>query len=192
MRTGGLIWDPILRVLHWVLVGLVAGAFWLGHFGPILKTWHFWCGYGIAAVLILRIVWGFVGPDTARFRQFIRGPRSVMQYASSLAVRTPSPQHGHSPLGGWATLALLAALAMQVATGLFADDEIFSAGPMAEYVTEATRQRASQYHAWGGWALLALIGLHLSAIIFYSVWKRQDLVTPMITGRSGRTRRTEL
>ena len=178
-----MVWDLGLRVFHWVLAALVVAALWLGHLGPIIKTWHFWAGYGIAALLIFRLVWGFCGGRHARFRDFLRGPRVISQYAGSLPERRPSAWPGHNPIGGLAVIVVLLLLAVQVGTGLFADDEVFSAGPLAGTVTEEARQRASAWHGIGGWLVISFIALHLGAMVFYAFWKRENLVLPMITGR---------
>ena len=119
----------------------------------------------------------------ARFASFVRGPREVLAYLRVLGSREPAQTAGHSPLGALAVLAMLALLAVQGITGLFANDEIFNTGPLYGYVTDGMSDRLTGVHHENFEWLLALIGLHLAAIVFYAVWKRQDLVRPMITGR---------
>lgn len=175
-------WDPVIRVLHWSLVMLVVSAFWFGHFGPVIKSWHFWMGYGVGVWLVMRLVWGLVGPAPARLGALVHRPGAMLAYLSGLPARHPSRWSGHNPLGGLSVAAMLLLLAAQVLTGLFADDEVFSAGPLAPMVGEGTRLSATSWHALGGWLLLGLIALHLAAILFYALWKRENLVRPMIFG----------
>ena len=182
--SGKPVWDLGIRAFHGVLVLLVTAALWLGHFGPIIKTWHVWAGYGVIALLAFRVVWGFLGGRHALFRTLLYPPSVIIAYARTLPRRHPSYWQGHNPLGGLATIAGLALLAFQAATGLFADDEIFSAGPLAGLISEAGRQHASALHAAGGWLVIGFILMHLAAVLFYAVWKRENLVQPMITGRA--------
>ncbi|SEA55451.1 cytochrome b/b6 domain-containing protein [Rubrimonas cliftonensis] len=178
------VWDPALRVFHWALAAAVVTGWVLGEFGPAIMTWHFWCGYAVGALVLFRLVWGFVGPETARFAHFLRGPRPVLAYLREMPERRPSRWRGHAPLGGWATVALLALLAAQVATGLFADpDDYINVGPLAHLIPAGDRLTAAALHALIAKALLAMVLLHLAAVAFYAFWKREDLVRPMIDGR---------
>lgn len=184
------LWDPAVRIFHWALVAFVCASWLLGQFGPGVMTLHFWSGYSIAALLAFRLVWGLAGPKPARFASFVAGPRAVLAYARTLPHRQPSLWPGHSPLGGWAVMALLGLLAAQVATGLVSDPEDFiNVGPLADQVDAATRRSATAWHALIGKALLALVTLHVAVIAFYRLWKREDLVTPMLTGRKRVRRR---
>lgn len=178
------LWDPALRVFHWLLAALVCVSLLTGLFGPAIMTVHFWSGYGIALLLVFRVLWGFFGPEAARFRSFLRGPVSVLRYAATLARREPSHWPGHNPLGGWAVVALLALLAGKVATGLISDpDDFVNVGPLAGMVGSDTAYRATGWHASLTNLLIGLVGLHVAAVAFYARWKREDLVTPMLWGR---------
>jgi cytochrome b len=181
------IWDPALRAFHWLLVLAVTGGWLLGHFGPLKMTLHFWAGYTVAALLVFRLIWGLIGPRNARFVNFIKGPGAVIAYARTLGARKASGAAGHNPLGGWSVVALLSVLAAQVATGLIVDPEDYiNTGPLAEQVSTAWNRWALGMHHKLGVVLLALVVLHVGAIFFYRFWKREDLVTPMITGRKRR------
>lgn len=186
--TGGdagrrLVWDLPLRLFHWGVVLCVAGAWATAELGVEWFAWHRRFGYALVVLVAFRIAWGFVGPEHARFSSFLRGPKAVAAYLRTLASREPAQTVGHSPLGGVATLAMLALLAVQGITGLFANDAIFNSGPLFGHVTRETSDRLTDLHHANFDALLVLIGLHLVAIAFYAVWKRTDLVGPMITGR---------
>lgn len=177
------IWDPALRAFHWTLAALVVANWLLGKFGPTDMTLHFWLGYAVIALLLFRLVWGFVGPAPARFAQFVRGPRAVLAYAREMIRPRPTHWPGHSPVGALAVLAMLAVLIGQVTTGLFADpDDYINVGPLASQVSSETSRAALRWHHRGADLILILVLLHWAAVLFYRLWKREDLVRPMITG----------
>lgn len=177
-------WDLGTRLFHWCLVLCVFAGWGLGHFGPLQMTLHFWCGYAVAALLSFRLLWGVAGPRYARFSDFLTGPGKVLAYAKTLPLRRAAHRGGHNPLGGWMVAMMLLVLAAQVATGLTLDPEDYiNVGPLAEFMPEGWRRFALGWHHRLGWLLLILVGLHVSAILFYRIWKREDLVTPMIRGR---------
>lgn len=177
------IWDAGVRVFHWTLVVLIAAALWLGHYGPPIKTWHFWTGYAIGGLILFRLVWGVIGGRNARFVNFVRGPGTVTSYARELIKPKPSYWTGHSPVAALSVLVALALIAAQVVSGLFADDEVFNQGPLAQYVGEGIRLQASAWHATGGWLIIYYVIAHVSAVAFYAIWKRENLLGPMITGK---------
>lgn len=177
------IWDPALRLFHWSLAILVVANWLLGKIGPSDMTLHFWLGYAVIALLAFRLVWGLVGPAPARFGQFVRGPRAVLSYGREMVRPRPSNWPGHSPVGALAVVAMLAVLVMQVGTGLFADpDDYINVGPLADQVSSDTSRAALRWHHRGADLILVLVILHIAAILFYRLWKREDLVRPMITG----------
>ena len=179
-----MIWDPLVRVFHWTLMICVVAAWLLGEFGPDIMTLHFWLGYAVGGLLLIRLLWGFVGPRTARFSTFVTGPLPVLRYATTLLSRKASHTTGHNPLGGWAVVAMLVLLGLQVVTGLFVGtDDYVNMGPLSGYVSEDMNKLVLGWHKALAPLILALVGLHVAAIWFYKVWKREDLVTPMITGR---------
>lgn len=182
------LWDPALRLFHWLLAFCVTGAWVLGKFGSsfgLMKmTLHFWFGYMVIALLAFRLVWGVIGPAPARFTQFVRGPGAVLAYAGTLPRRSPSYWFGHNPLGALSVLAMLAALAAQAATGLVADpDDFINVGPLASQVSTATSRKAAGIHAGISNLILLLVVAHVAMILFYRLWKGEDLVRPMLHGR---------
>ena len=181
--TRRLVWDLPLRLFHWGVVVCVAGAWATAELGVEWFAWHRRFGYSLLVLVAFRVAWGFVGPEHARFSSFVRGPRAVAAYLRGIASREPTQTVGHSPLGALAVLAMLALLAVQALTGLFANDAIFNSGPLYGYVSSALSDRLTSLHKGNFDWLLALIALHLAAIAFYALWKRVDLVRPMITGR---------
>lgn len=173
------VWDLPTRMFHWLLSLAVLGLLVSGFTGAM--DWHFRLGYSVLALLLFRLLWGFVGGRWSRFSAFLHGPRSVAAYLRGRA----HPDHliGHSPLGALSVFAMLATLALQVATGLLADDAITYAGALAHTVPGAWSDRATGWHAgWGKWVVIGLIALHLLAVLFYSLVRRQALVRPMLTG----------
>jgi cytochrome b len=178
------LWDPVVRVFHWVLAAAVFGSILTGLFGPTIMTNHFRLGLLIGILVVLRIVWGFVGPETARFRHFLRGPVPVVRYAMTLPKRAPSLWRGHSPTGGWATVVLLGLLLAQVLTGMMGDPEDFiNRGPLAPVVGIDAARSAYAWHAFLSKLVMAMVVLHIAVIVFYARWKGENLVLPMILGR---------
>lgn len=178
------IWDPLTRVFHWALVIAFATSYIMGEFGPNIMTIHFWSGYVVCGLLVFRVIWGLVGPRPVRFLSFIPRPGTAIAYARTVFKRKPSHWPGHNPLGGLSVIAILLLLIGQVVTGLLADPEDFvNVGPLAHLVDASWNRWASSWHEIFSSALLVLIILHVSVIVFYRVWKREDLVGPMIHGR---------
>lgn len=178
------VWDLSLRLFHWLLAAAVISTIVLAKVGPAIMTLHFYLGYLVIGLLVFRLIWGLVGPRPARFASFLFGPRATLGYFRELPARRPSFWPGHSPAGALSVFALLAILAAQVATGLFSDpDDFINVGPLASWVDFETARLANAWHYRLSNLVLVLIGLHLGAILFYRFWKRENLVTPMITGK---------
>jgi cytochrome b len=175
------VWDLPTRVFHWALLACVIGLFVTGKLHGNWMVWHFRLGYCVAALLVFRLIWGLIGGHWSRFAQFVYAPRSVVNYLLGKA----DPQHsvGHNPLGALSVFALLAVLIGQVATGLISDDEIAFQGPLNKYVAQATGYAANAWHkGYGEWLIWGLVGLHVGAIVFYTVVKREKLIPPMLHG----------
>lgn len=176
------VWDLPTRVFHWLLVLAVVGLFVTGKIGGNLVVWHMRLGLLVGALLAFRLLWGMVGGRWSRFASFVRGPGTVLRY---LRGQTAPGEHlhvGHNPLGAGSVLAMLGLLAAQVASGLVSDDEIATTGPLNRFVSGATAQQATAWHTEAGqWLLIALVALHVAAIVLYA-WRGQRLVPPMITG----------
>ena len=176
------IWDAPIRLFHWLLVGLLAFSWWSGEQHEM--EWHRLSGYGILALVIFRIYWGFVGGRTARFAQFLRGPRAAFGYVRSIGKAKDSAPSGHNPVGGWSVVLMLATLTIMVVAGLFAVDvDGLESGPLADYVSFDQGRTASDVHGFMFNLLLAVVALHVLAIFFYLAVLRHNLVRPMITGR---------
>ena len=175
------VWDLPTRVFHWLLVACLAGSLASGYIGGAAIDWHARFGYGVLALVLFRLVWGFVGGHWSRFANFVRSPRTVAAYLRGQA----HPDHlvGHNPLGAGSVLAILLVLLAQVATGLVNDDEISFQGPLYGFVSSRVAGAAHDFHEdWGQWLIIGLVVLHVLAIAWYTLGKRQQLVGPMVRG----------
>lgn len=176
------IWDLPTRLFHWLLVVLFAFSYVSGDIGGDMLRWHFLSGYAIMTLLLYRIVWGFVGSRTARFSDFIKGPGIVLHHIREVLSPVRSNDVGHNPLGGLMILALLALLLVQVITGLFSQDRNLNFGPLALLVSDSTSHFLKEIHETTVNILLVLIGIHVAAVLFYLVFKRENLVVAMFSG----------
>ncbi|EKE75045.1 cytochrome b/b6 domain-containing protein [Oceanibaculum indicum] len=177
-----LVWDIPTRLFHWLLAGAIVGAYWTGEFGGFDKTWHMRFGYAVLALVIFRILWGLFGSRTARFASFLRGPAAVLAYLRTLTAPKAHPTDTHNPLGALSVIALLLAALAQAGSGLFASDDILTEGPLNGLFSGAVDSIANRTHAIAVWFLIALVVLHLAAIAYYRLYKRENLVTAMVTG----------
>ncbi|OYX88009.1 MAG: hydrogenase [Azorhizobium sp. 35-67-5] len=174
------VWDAPTRLFHWSLVALIAGAWFTAENGWI--DWHFRCGYAILALLLFRLVWGFVGSDTACFARFVKSPVAALAHLAHITKREPDTEIGHNAAGGLMVLAMLALILVQVGLGLFSTDGIFTDGPLAYLVGPDLSDRITGWHEFNFNLILAAVVLHVAAILTYAVLKRHDLVRPMVTG----------
>jgi cytochrome b len=175
------IWDLPTRLFHWALVICFIGLFITGKTGGNAMDWHFRLGFTMASLLLFRIFWGWFGGHWSRFSTFIYSPRSIRNYLTGRGSNETGA--GHNPLGACSVFAMLFFLLVQVGTGLFSEDQEQAFGPLSRFVSNATVRWFSAYHKnIGQTVLLVLIVLHLAAIIFYQVHKKNDLIGPMING----------
>jgi len=173
-------WDLPTRLFHWTLVALVAACWWSAENDQ--QDLHLYLGYGVLSLLLFRVGWGLFGSSTARFSSFVRGPASVLRYVRD---RFHWPTAGRAPLGALSVVALLAMLFVMVGTGLFAADEdgLFS-GPLAFVVSLSASDLMTDLHEDLFNILLALIALHVAAILLYRLALGRNLLGPMITGKA--------
>lgn len=172
------IWDLPTRLFHWALAICIVGSLVSVNLGGNAIGWHFRFGYAILTLLLFRLLWGFAGPRYARFGSFPPSPAAALRYLRGAG----GERAGHSPLGALSVYAMLAALAFQVTTGLFANDAIMWDGPLKALVSNATSDLLTRLHKYNRFLVIGLIVVHLGAIVFYAVARRRNLVTPMIAG----------
>jgi cytochrome b len=176
------VWDLPTRLFHWLIVIFVVISLTTGMVGGNWMSYHLKSGYIILTLLLFRLGWGFWGGRYSRFASFVRGPAAVTRYAKTL-LRTDNPTFlGHNPMGGWSVMAMLAALLLQVGTGLFAKYNIATRGPLYGWVSKATSNWLSGIHAFNKGVILFLSALHLSAVFYYLLIKHDNLIVPMVTG----------
>ena len=191
-----------MRFGHWALVAAFAVAYLSAEEeagGP--DPLHVWGGYVVGVLVVLRVVWGFVGPRHARFSDFVRSPIVALVYFKDLLYGRARRYIGHSPAGGAMVIALLVCLAATVATGLIAYGEE-GKGPLAVVmVTDAneagsralaerrggeTESTIGELHGLMANITVALVVAHIFGVVVASVVHKENLVLAMITGRKRR------
>jgi len=172
------IWDLPTRLVHWAVAALVP-ALWATHELELMDL-HILLGETMLGLVLFRLIWGAIGSSTSRFSSFLRGPRAVLRYVRGGA----GDGFGHNPLGGWSAVAMLLVLLVQAGLGLFVTDEDgLNSGPLSHFVSYDSARILAERHEAMFYVLLGLIALHLGAICYHLLVRRDDLVTPMISGR---------
>lgn len=183
------VWDWPVRLTHWSFVFCIAVSWWSAEQRSM--EWHRYSGYALLGLLIFRIYWGFAGGSSARFSAFLRGPANVISY-----LRGPRDEHraaGHNPLGGWSVAAMLFLMLAQVLIGLFVSDvDGIESGPLSHLVSFDASRTLADAHEIVFNAILALIALHIVAILFYLLARRDNLIVAMLTGKRRNVRMTAM
>jgi len=174
------VWDPFVRVFHWTVVVAFTVAYLTE---DDLLTVHVWAGYVVGALVVARIIWGFVGSRHARFSDFVYAPATAFRYVRDLLTFRGSRYLGQSPGGGYMVLLLLTFLAATVVTGLVVYGGEDQAGPLAGLFSEATGESMEEWHEVIANITLALIFVHIAAVVLASFAHRENLVRAMVTGR---------
>jgi cytochrome b len=175
------VWDLPTRLFHWALVVCIIGLITTSQIGGNAMDWHFRFGYAVLTLLLFRLLWGFVGGHWSRFSTFLYSPASLLRYIRG--QENGGQPLGHNPLGALSVFAILAVLLLQVGTGLFSDDEIAAVGPLSKLASGSLVSQLTHYHKdIGKLIVLALVVLHIGAIVFYRVKRKKDLIRPMLVG----------
>ena len=175
------VWDLPTRVFHAALAAGVGAAIATAEAGGDWMAWHLRCGEAVLALLVFRWVWGFVGGRWSRFAAFAPTPSRVTR--ALRGQETADDAVGHSPRGALSIWGFLALLSLQVATGLVADDDVATTGPLNAHVSGHLAKNASGWHAgWGADLLFALIALHVAAVAWYTWRRRLPLLRAMWNG----------
>ncbi len=183
MTEKRLVWDWPTRLFHWALVLTIGGAYVTAELVDDWMQYHIWLGYTTLTLLLFRLSWGFVGTRHARFSKFVRGPSAVRRYLRALRSGTGQQSVGHNPLGALSVLAMLLALVVQVGLGFFSSDDFFYAGPYNGLLSEPISDAVTELHETNFGVVVVLVAIHVAAVLWYRVRKKQDLIGPMITGR---------
>jgi cytochrome b len=162
------VWDPLLRLFHWSLVL----AFFTAFLAEEGETLHDAAGYTVLGLIAFRLVWGFVGPEHARFSDFVPAPARLRAYLASLVRGRPERHLGHNPAGGVMILLLLAAVLLAAGSGWLMTMDRFWGKDWVEELHEA-----AAYFA------LLLVGVHVAGVVVSSLLHRENLVRAMITGK---------
>lgn len=180
------VWDISIRLFHWVLAALVAFLWWSGDQGVQMDN-HVQAGYAVLGLVLYRVIWGIVGSYHARFSNFIRSPlQAVAALRRMFSVRKNTEKDviyaGHNPAGGWMVVVLLLTLLLQGVSGLGTTDDIFIDGPLVSYLSDEWISRLSDLHTTLPNLLLALVALHLLAVLLHELLHGERLIKAMLTG----------
>ncbi len=174
------VWDPFVRLFHWTLAIAFTIAYVLTG-EDVLKV-HVWAGYVVGALVVARVIWGFVGPRHARFADFVYPPATDLRYVRDLLLFKAKRYLGHSPGGGAMVVVLLLFLAATVATGLVVYGGDQQAGPLAGMFTKAFGESFEDVHELIANITLALVLVHVAAVVLASFVHRENLARAMLTG----------
>jgi cytochrome b len=174
------VWDLPVRLFHWAVVVLIFFAWGTQEWNQM--EWHVRIGYTILTLLLFRIVWGFVGSETARFARFLRSPMTALRHLAHIHCREADRELGHNAAGGWMVLVMLVLIGVQAGTGLFANDDANTEGPLMHLVDKDRSDWLSHIHSLNFKLIEGVIVLHVLAVAAYASLKRQNLVRPMVTG----------
>lgn len=177
------VWDLPVRIFHWSLVLLFIIAYVTNSLGSDYFVYHLWSGYALIILVSFRIVWGLVGTYHARFNHFVKNPLATARYALSVFKKKDKHYLGHNPLGAVMVVVLLIATFVQAITGLFTNDEIFNLGPLYGYINDELSLQLTSLHRQLFYWILGAIALHILAVIFHVVFKRDNIIRAMFTGK---------
>ncbi|MEQ8557303.1 MAG: cytochrome b/b6 domain-containing protein [Henriciella sp.] len=205
-KPGVRVWDPLVRFGHW---GIVAGFFTAYLSGDEFPAVHVWAGYAVAVLVLIRLVWGFVGTKHARFSNFVRGPGAVFTYLRGLFGGKAERHLGHNPAGAAMILALIIGLSGTAGTGMALLAVEDGEGPLAGIIAqqgeghgdagseasydeddehdgdrdEGAEELLEELHSAFVYFTLALVALHVFGVVASSLVHRENLVRAMVTGR---------
>lgn len=192
MATKAYVWDWPVRLCHLALILLIPSLWYTGTEG--LLDWHFPLAYSLLAVVLFRLVWGFCGSRYARFSSWQLRPKAVLaelkqQFAKQNTTHfaTESLTHsqtnnGHSPLGSYSVVIMFSLIILQLLSGLVSTDDFMYDGPLRAYLPQLLVDFLAPIHSWNINLLLAWIGVHLLAVIYYQIFTAKQLIKAMITG----------
>lgn len=175
-------WDAPVRIFHWMLALLMVFSVATGLTGGNAMVWHMRSGYAILTLVVFRVLWGFFGSTTARFSDFLYGPGRALAFIRDILARRPAHYLGHNPIGGWMVLLLLVLVFAQAGTGLFANDDISTEGPLYRYVSKEFSDQLTGLHKLNVKILYGLVALHVAAVFYHLLWRGENLMRAMFTG----------
>ncbi|ABZ75678.1 cytochrome B561 [Shewanella halifaxensis HAW-EB4] len=173
------VWDIPTRLFHWGMLCLLGGLWWTADAGEM--EWHQLLAYMLMVFIVVRIIWGLVGSDTARFSHFVRSPKTVINYLGRARREGISSSIGHNPVGGYMVVALITLVSVQLTTGLFATDEIFTEGPLYSAVSSDTAGWLTWLHKKNFDLILLLAVVHVFAVGVHMI-KGDKILGAMFSG----------
>ena len=178
--TGKKVWDPLVRLCHWSLVAAFVVCYVTQEQSYEI---HLMAGYIALGIVLLRILWGFIGSRCARFTDFVRRPAAVLAYLGHFSRGRGATHVGHNPAGGYMILALLLGNLAIGISGIALDAAENRAGPLAGTHLWRHLDTVNDTHLWATNITLALVLLHVLGVLTASIVYRENLVRAMITGR---------
>ena len=173
-----MLWDIPTRLFHWLIVCCLPLSWWSAETGNY--EIHQWSGYTVIVLVVRRVIWGFVGSRHSRFDDFIVGPAAVRAYMQGQGAASA----GHNPLGGWSVLLLLSLLLIQAVSGLFNSDEILFSGPLYYWADADVRAVMGSLHDVAFNGLLALVAVHIVAVLYHQFKLKEKLLQAMVRGQA--------
>lgn len=183
------VWDPFVRFFHWLLVAAVSFCWWSAgrgmdyELGVNWNQWHERSAYLVIGLIVLRIIWGFVGSPYARFKNFLFSPVYTFKYLVALLQRKETTHLGHNPLGALGVFLLLLLCLAQAGTGLFATDDIMFDGPLHYLVSSDLSSQLTRMHKWLFDILLGVIAVHIAGVLYHQLFRKEKLIQAMFTGK---------
>ncbi|RUO72956.1 cytochrome b/b6 domain-containing protein [Idiomarina ramblicola] len=172
-----IIWDKFIRTFHWLLVlCFCLNYFFLEHGNNV----HQIVGYTAAVLVLVRIVWGFIGPSNARFKNFIPSFSGIKSHFHELKKREVKQEQGHNPLGGLMVFSILALFLIQAVTGFLREEVDALYGD--SFLTSL--------HSLSANIIFALAVIHIIAVFITAYFGKIELIRPMLTGKR-RVKRNE-
>ncbi len=178
MSDSRMLWDLPTRVFHWCIVCCIPLAWWSAETGNFDA--HSWIGYSVIVLVVTRVLWGLVGSRHSRFSDFLVGPGGVQAYLRGQGYRSA----GHNPLGGWSIVVMLLLLLLQAVSGLFNSDDVLFSGPLYYAADGPFRDTMGVVHEVTFNLLLALVLLHIGAVLYHQFRLKEKLLQAMWRGRA--------
>ncbi|MGS0679573.1 cytochrome b/b6 domain-containing protein [Shewanella sp. 125m-7] len=173
------VWDVPTRVFHWGMLCLLGGLWWSADAGEM--EWHQILAYGLMILIAVRLIWGLIGSDTSRFSHFVHSPKTVINYLGKTRREGISSSIGHNPVGGYMVVTLITLICVQLISGLFATDDIFTEGPLYSLVSSDTASWLTWLHKKNFDLILILAAVHVLAVGVHMI-KGDKILGPMFSG----------
>jgi len=175
------VWDPLVRVFHWTLVGTFLITFITE---DDFMSLHVWAGYTVFFAVLIRLVWGLIGTQHARFSDFVTSPKVAFQYLRDTLLLRAKRYIGHNPAGGLMIVAMIISLLLTTITGIAVYGAEEQAGPMAGWFASHSlwEDVLEESHEFLSFFTLFLVFVHVAGVVIESLIHKENLVRAMIDG----------